>query len=99
MTDKPPHNEDAMLARLYREGWSLTKISRMTGLGREQIRRRLKAAGVQMRPKGRERKEWRNSRIVRAYARGKKTLQRLAMEHGISRQRVHQIVKEAENDN
>lgn len=78
----------------YKEGYSLKAIAMKMGFHYSTIRQKLNAAGVQMRPNMVEATEGlsaRNRSIWAMYNQGV-SLTSIGRKHGISRQRVFQIV-------
>jgi hypothetical protein len=86
------------LVRRYRAGESCPAIGAATGLNRTTVQRRLKSAGVALRPagwpRGRRRRDVEDSDLIARY-RGGETLAVIAAATGLNRAAVHYRLKRA----
>lgn len=81
----------AEIAQNYRDGLTISQISRLYDCSQTPIYRALRAEGVDMRNRGEELKKTRNENIISLVEQGY-TYEKVAKAVNVTRQRVHQIV-------
>lgn len=81
----------AEIAQNYRDGLTISQISRLYDCSPTPVYRALRAEGVDMRNRGEELKKTRNENIISLVEQGY-TYEKVAKAVNVTRQRVHQIV-------
>lgn len=89
----PSHHEEAI--ELYKAGLSVQAIESRTGVKSSNLYKILDKAGVKRRGYGPRDKSLRAIEAYEAVRRGEKQSE-IARRYGVSRQRVHQLIRKAE---